>query len=327
MQGLVTIFGGSGFIGTQVVRALAEPGSGAGGARIRVAARNPGRGYKLRMLGDVGQIEVVQANVRDPQSIERALDGAEAVINLPGLLFERGRQTFQSVHVDGPRAIAEAAARRGVTRFVQMSALGADLDSASAYARSKAAGERAVREVISTATVVRPSLVFGPEDSLFNRFAAMATKSPFLPLVGGGATRYQPVYVGDVASAFARLATDPVTAGRTYELGGPAIYTFRELMELILKVTGLRRVLLPVPYPAAGLIGSLGDIQAKIGLLPPPLLTSDQVALLRTDNVVGGAEPGLLELGIQPHAAEPIVSTYLYRYRRGGQFAEAQRLA
>jgi uncharacterized protein YbjT (DUF2867 family) len=269
----------------------------------------------------------VQANIRDPQSIERALDGAEAVINLPGILFERGRQTFQSVHVDGPRAIAEAAARRGVTHFVQMSALGADLESASAYARSKAAGEGAVREVIPTATVVRPSLVFGPEDSLFNRFAAMATKSPFLPLVGGGGTRYQPVYVGDVASAFARLATDPSIAGRTYELGGPAIYTFRELMELILKVTGLRRLLLPVPYPAAGLIGALGDIQAKIGLLPPPVLTSDQVALLRTDNVVGGDEPGLLELGIQPHAAEPIVPTYLYRYRRGGQFAEAPRLA
>lgn len=322
MQGLVTIFGGSGFVGSQVVRALAEPGSQGRGARIRVAARQPGRGYKLRMLGDVGQIEVVQANLRDEASIGRALDGAEAVINLPGILFERGRQTFQSVHVDGPRRIAEAAARRGITRFVQMSALGADTQSASRYARSKAEGERAVREVIPTATVVRPSLVFGAEDALFNRFAAMAVISPALPLIGGGLTRFQPVYVADVAAAIARMILDPSTAGRTYELGGPAVYTFREMMELMLRVIGRRRILAHVPYPVAVLIGRVGDIQATIGIAPPPVLTSDQVELLRTDNVVSGTEPGLRELGIQPSAAEPVIPSYLYRYRRGGQFAE-----
>jgi len=319
MQGLVTIVGGSGFIGAQVVRALAAPGSGGGVARIRVAVRRPGRGYKLRMLGDVGQIEVVQANLRDEASIARALDGAESVINLTGILYEGGKQSFQSVHVEGPQSLAEAAAKRGIKTFVQMSALGADEHSTSSYARSKAAGEAAVRAIIPTATVVRPSIVFGQDDDFFNRFAAMAVTSPALPLIGGGQTKFQPVYVADVAAAIAQLAQGAGT-GQTFELAGPATYSFKELMQLVLHVTARNRLLVPLPFPAASLIGRAGDMAAFLGIKPP--ITLDQVELLRTDNIVSGAFPGLADLGIQARAVEPILPTYLYRYRKGGQFAE-----
>lgn len=321
MQGLVTVFGGSGFVGAQVVRALARPGSGSGGPRIRVAVRNVGRGYKLRMLGDVGQIEIVQANVRNPASIARALEGAEAVVNLPGVLYETGRQRFQSVHAMGARNVAQAAAKAGITTFVQMSALGADADGASKYARSKAEGEAAVRELIPTATIVRPSIVFGPEDDFFNRFGFMASVSPALPLVGGGVTRFQPVFVGDVAQAIARCVSDPATRGQTYELGGPAVYSFRELLQLVLRETGRNRLLVPLPFPLAGAIGRVAQLSA--GLFPP-ILTVDQVELLKSDNVVSGQAPGLADLGVQPTAVEAIVPTYLYRFRKGGQFAEAQ---
>ena len=321
MQGLVTVFGGTGFLGAQVVRALAKTG-----ARIRVAARNPGRGYKLRMLGDVGQIEVVQANIRNPQSIARALDGAEACINLVSVLFESGKQDFRALNVDGARAIAEAAKARGLTRFVQMSALGADPESPSVYARTKAEGEAVVRGLIPSAVIIRPSIVFGPEDNFFNKFAAMAMVSPVLPLVGGGETRFAPVYVGDVATAVARALTDPAAPGQIYELGGPAVYSFRELMALVVKEIHRKRLLLTIPFPVAGVIGKLGDFQAAarnaLGLIPPPAITSDQVELLRADNVVSGAYPGLADLGVQASAVEPILPTYLYRYRKGGQFAD-----
>ena len=315
MQGLVTVFGGSGFIGSQVVRALAKQG-----LRIRVAVRQPGRGYKLRMLGDVGQIEVVQANIRVPGSIRRALEGAEAVVNLVGVLHEAGRQKFQSVHVMGARNIAEAAAERGIARFVQVSALGADAESASKYARTKAAAESVVRALVPTATMVRPSVVFGQGDGFFSRFAAMAAMAPALPLIGGGETRFQPVFVGDVAAAVARCVVDPQTAGRVYELGGPAVYSFREILELVLKETHRDRVLLPLPFPAASLLGSVVELA---GVLIAPPLTADQVELLKTDNVVSAGAAGLAELGVQATAVEPILPTYLYRYRKGGQFAEA----
>lgn len=315
MQGLVTVFGGSGFVGAQVVRALARKG-----LRVRVAVRQAGRGYKLRMLGDVGQIEVVQANIRNPDSIARALVGAEAVVNLVGVLYEKGRQGFEAVHVEGARQVAEAAHAFKITRFVQMSALGADPDSPSRYARTKAAGEAAVRAVIPQATIIRPSVVFGPEDSFFNKFAAMAAISPALPLIGGGATRFQPVYVGDVAAAIARCVVDPATAGRTYELAGPATYSFRELMALVLSETRRRRILAPLPFPAGKAVGTLFQLGAW---LVPPVVTADQVELLRVDNVAGGAAPGLTDLGVQPTAVEPILPTYLYRFRKGGQFAEA----
>jgi uncharacterized protein YbjT (DUF2867 family) len=317
MQGLVTVFGGSGFVGRQVVRALAKRG-----LRVRVACRRPNLAYGMRLMGDVGQIEIVQANLRVASSVDRALDGAEACINLVGVLYEAGRQRFQSLHAMGAETVAKACAARGITRLVQMSAIGADPESASKYARTKAMGEAAARAAVPTATVIRPSVVFGPEDQLFNRFAALAVLAPALPLPGGGGTRFQPVFVGDVARAIATCVVDPATAGRTYELGGPDVLTYRQLMELVLREIGRRRLLLPLPWPVAGMIGVAGDIQAKV--LPiAPILTSDQVELLKQDNVVSPGALGLTELGVEPTAAEAIVATYLYRYRPGGQFAEA----
>jgi len=315
MRGLVTVFGGSGFVGAQVVRALAKRG-----ARVRVAVRNPGRGYRLRMLGDVGQIEVVQANIREAESISRALQGAEACVNAVAVLYESGRQTFEALHVAGAGLIAKTAAAHGVRRFVHISAIGARADSPAAYGRTKAAGEAAVRDTIPEAVILRPSVIFGPEDAFFNRFAAMAGLSPALPLIGGGATRFQPVYVGDVARAVAAALVLPETEGRIFELGGPAAYSFRELMVLMLEVIQRRRVLAPIPFPVAELMGRAGNLAAGLGLVPP--ITTDQVALLREDNVVTPGAPGLAELGLTPSALEPILPSYLYVYRPGGQYAE-----
>jgi uncharacterized protein YbjT (DUF2867 family) len=315
MKGLVTVFGGSGFVGSQIVRALARAGS-----RVRVAVRQPGRGYRLRMLGDVGQIEVVQANIRDDASVARALEGAEGCINAVAVLHESGRQTFEAVHVEGAHRAAAAAARAGVARFVQISAIGADPNSPAAYGRTKAAGEAAVREAFAGAAILRPSVVFGPDDHFFNRFAEMAMISPALPLIGGGHTRMQPVFVADVGAAVAHAVWSDEAAGRTYELGGPEAFTFRRLMEIMLEVIQRRRLLVPVPWPMAGAIGMLGDLVSSAGAPPP--LTTDQVALLRVDNVVAPGAAGLTELGVQPNAVEPIIPSYLYRYRRGGQYAE-----
>jgi uncharacterized protein YbjT (DUF2867 family) len=323
MRGLVTIFGGSGFVGGQIVRALAKQGW-----RIRVAVRKPWRAYRLRMLGDVGQIEIVQANVRVPETVERALQGAEAAVYAAGVLYQSGPQTFQSVQAEGPRTVAEAAARLGVGQFVLLSAIGADAGSASAYARTKAEGEAAVRAAIPGAVILRPSVVFGPEDEFFNRFAAMAVLSPALPLLGGGATRMQPVLVADVARAVARSLADPDAAGRTYELGGPTVYTFRQLMEITLKEIGRPRALVTVPWGLARILGALGDVQAALHgplpLIPAPPVTTDQVTLLKSDNVVAPAALGFAELGIAPTALEPIIPTYLYRYRKGGQYADLE---
>jgi NADH dehydrogenase len=316
MQNLVTVFGGSGFIGTQAVRQLAKAGW-----RIRVAVRNPNLAYRMRMLGDVGQIDLVQANIRNRASVARALDGATAAVNLVGVLYETGRQGFQAIHAMGARTVAEAARAQGVSRLVQMSALGADAGSSAKYARTKAEGEVAARAVYADAVVIRPSIVFGPDDHFFNRFAAMASFSPVLPLVGGGATRYQPVFVGDVGKAVALAATADAAAGMTYELGGPAVLTFRQLMETLLAETGQRRMLAPVPFPLARLLGAAGDLVA--GILPPPI-TADQVELLKTDNVVSGAYPGLAELGVTPTTLEAVLPTYLYRYRKGGQYADQE---
>jgi uncharacterized protein YbjT (DUF2867 family) len=320
MQGLVTVFGGSGFVGSQVVRALAKIG-----ARVRVAVRNPGRGYRLRMLGDVGQIEIVQANIRDEVSVARALEGAQACVNAVGVLFESGRQGFGDLHVDGAALMAREAVAAGAGLFVHISAIGADADSPAAYARSKAAGEAAVREAAPFATILRPSVVFGPDDAFFNRFAAMAGLSPALPLIGGGETRFQPVFVGDVAQAVARALVDPVAVGRTYELGGPGVYTFKALMEILLAEIGKSRFLAPVPFPIAGLLGKVGDIAAKAGFPPP--ITSDQVELLKVDNVVAPGALGLADLGVMPQALESVIGSYLYRYRRGGQYAELSAAA
>jgi len=319
MQGLVTVFGGSGFLGAQVVRALARRGF-----RVRVAVRQPGRGYRLRMLGNVGQIQVVQANVRNPASIARALDGAQACVNLVGLLYETGRQKFASVHVTGATNIAEAAKAAGVTRFVEISAIGANEKSHSSYARTKALGEAAVKKVFGDATIVRPSLLFGPGDGFFDRFGALSTFFWALPLIGGGKTRFQPVYVGDAAAAIAACVADTATAGKTYELGGPATYSFKELMQLILAETGRRPMLVSLPFLFAGWVGLISQMQAVI---MRPFLTVDQVALLHYDNVPTAGAPGLAELGVQPTALEAILPTYLRRYRKGGEYADAMAVA
>jgi uncharacterized protein YbjT (DUF2867 family) len=317
MQNLVTVFGGSGFIGTQAVRQLAKAGW-----RIRVAVRNPNLGYRMRMHGDVGQIDLVQTNVRNRASVQRALEGATAALNLVGVLHESGRQGFQAIHAMGAQTVAELARAEGVTRLVQMSALGADANSASKYARTKAAGELAAREAFPDAVVIRPSIVFGQDDKFFNRFAGMAATSPVLPLIGGGGTRFQPLFVGDLGKALAMATTSAAAAGQTYELGGQAVFTFRQLMEMVLAETGRRRILAPIPFPVAGLLGAAGDLVA--GLLPPPI-TSDQVELLKTDNVVSGAYPGLADLGVlTPTTLEAVLPTYLYRYRKGGQYADQE---
>jgi NADH dehydrogenase len=312
MQGLVTVFGGSGFVGGQVVRALAKAGH-----RVRVAVRNPNLAYRMRMLGDVGQIEVVQANVRNAASVARAVDGAEAVVNLVGILWESGRQKFQTLHVMGAKTVAEQAWAAGAKRLVQVSALGADLESPSKYQRTKAQGEAAVRDAFPGAVVIRPSIIFGAEDKFFNKFGQMAALFPALPLIGGGETKFQPVYVGDVAQVIAKAVAHPAAEGLTYELGGPAVYSFKALMELILRETGRNRVLAPIPFFAAGLIGKVGDLSP----INPPL-TSDQVETLKTDNVASNGLPGLAEAGVVPTAVEAVVPSYLYRYRKGGQYAE-----
>jgi uncharacterized protein YbjT (DUF2867 family) len=316
MQGLVTVFGGSGFVGGQVVRALAKAGY-----RVRVAVRNPNLGYRMRMLGDVGQIEVVQANLRNAPSVARALDGAEATINLVGVLWETGRQKFQALHVMGAKTVAEQAKAAGVKRLVHVSALGADLDSPSKYARTKALGEQAVRAAFPGAVVIRPSIMFGADDKFFNKFGQMAALFPALPLVGGGETKFQPAFVGDVAAVIAKAVASPAAEGLTYELGGPTVYSFKDLMALILRETGRRRLLVPLPWFAASLIGKVGDVAA--GLLPiAPPLTSDQVESLKADNVADKGLPGFAEAGVIPTPVESVVPSYLYRYRKGGQYAE-----
>jgi len=321
MKGLATVFGGSGFVGAQIVRALARRGH-----RVRVAVRRPGLAYRLPMLGDVGQIEIVQANIRDEESVARALEGAETCVNCVAVLHESGRQTFESLHIEGAGRVAATAVAAGAERFVQISAIGADGASASAYARTKAAGEAAVRAALPGATILRPSVVFGPADAFFNRFAAMATRAPALPLIGGGLTRFQPVFVGDVAAAVAAALEDPAAAGVTYELGGPSIYTFEALMRLMLAVIDRRPALVAVPFDAARVLGRVGDAIGRAGLLSPPI-TTDQVEMLKVDNVVAPGAPGLAALGVAATALETIIPTYLYRYRKGGQYAESLQAA
>jgi len=315
MQGLVTVFGGSGFLGRYAVRALAKDGW-----RIRVAMRRPHLAPELRVMGDVGQIELVQANVRHPESVARALEGAEAAVNLVGILFETGRQRFSVLQSEAAKAVAEAATAAGAGRFVQISAIGADATSASVYASTKAEGEAAVRAAFPAATILRPSIVFGEEDDFFNRFGGMAAMSPALPLIGGGKTRFQPVYAGDVGAAIARALTSQEAAGKTYELGGPGVYSFRALMELVLKETHHKRALVPVPFPIAEVMGAVAQLIAFTPYTPP--ITRDQVELLKSDNVASG--PGLAELKITPTVLESILPTYLWKYRQGGQFAELE---
>jgi NADH dehydrogenase len=305
----VTIFGGSGFVGRHLIHRLAREGW-----LIRIAVRRPSQANFLKPMGDVGQITPVRAPLQEQIAVEAAVEGSEAVINLVGILYERGRQRFAAVHAHGAQAVAAAAAAAGVERLIQVSAIGADLHGLADYARSKGAGEAAVKTAFPTVTILRPSIIFGPEDGFFNRFAVMARLSPVLPLIGGGQTRFQPVYVGDVAEAIARCLADPSTRGKTFELGGPQVYSFKELLELLLRVIRRRRLLVPWPF-------ALADMQAAVlERLPVPPLTRDQVRLLRRDNIVSPDALTFADLGIEPSAVEVVVPTYLDRYRPHGRF-------
>jgi NADH dehydrogenase len=311
---LVTVFGGSGFLGRSVVRALSKREY-----RVRVAVRRPELAGHLQPLGKVGQIHAVQANLRYPASIEAAMRDSHVAINLVGILAEGGAQTFDAVQGSGAGAVARAASAIGA-RMVHVSAIGADENSPSRYARSKAAGEKAVLSAIPSATILRPSVVFGPEDEFTNRFATLAQMSPALPLIGGGATKLQPVYVGDVATAVADTVDGKAKAGATYELGGPEVLSMREIMEFILRTIGRRRMLVSLPF-------GLSKLQALfLQFAPGPLkLTPDQVELLRSDNVVSVATKAagltLEGLGIAPDSLEAIAPQYLWRFRKAGQFA------
>lgn len=326
---LVVVFGGSGFIGKQVVRALAKRGY-----RIRVPMRRPHLGYELPVLGDVGQIQLMQANVRFPESIDAALEGAGAVVNLVAVLSEKGKQTFQAVHVEAAGAIAAAAAAHGIKRVVHMSALGAGPKGAR-YFRTKYAGERAVLEHAPSATILRPSIVFGPEDRFFNRFAAMAQTmhalGPFgaLPLIGGGKTKFQPVFVGDVAEAICAAIAQPQARGHIYELGGPSVYTFSELMLFVRSEIERRVALLSLPFFIAHPLGLLLSWCFALTPWDPPL-TGDQVNMLRRDTIVGAdANAGTIQdLGVTPlETIEAIAPSYLWRFRPYGQFQTRQNPA
>jgi uncharacterized protein YbjT (DUF2867 family) len=312
MDTLVAVFGGSGFLGRHVVQALARQNY-----RIRVAVRRPELAGHLQPLGRVGQIHAVQANLRHKPSILAAVRGADIVINLCGILYESGRQRFEIVHAHGPETVALAAATHDA-RMIHVSAIGADEDSTAAYARSKAQGERLVLAATPQTVIFRPSIVFGAEDAFFNRFAGMARLLPALPLIGGGHTRFQPVFAGDVATAIVKAAAGEARPGTIYELGGPEVFTFRELMEYVLATIQRRRLLVSVPFGVARLEA------AFLELLPKPLLTRDQVELLRYDNVVSEAarrEGRTLDgLGIAPATVAAIVPTYLWRFRKTGEF-------
>lgn len=304
-----TVFGASGFIGRYVVRRLA-----AEGAQVVAAVRHPDHALFLKPMGNVGQITPVRASVTDDESARAAIAGSDVVINLVGILYEHGRQTFEAVHRDGAGRVARLAAEAGAARLVQVSAIGADPAAAANYARTKGEGEVAVREAFPAATILRPSIVFGPEDDFFNRFAAMARVAPALPLIGGGTTRFQPVYVDDVAEAAMRALADPATAGQTYELGGPTVYSFADLMRLMLREIGRRRLLVPVPFGIARLKAWF------LEKLPVPPLTRDQLLMLEHDNVAQG--PGLAELGVRATPVEAVLPMYLDRYRKGNLFAQ-----
>jgi len=312
LETLVTIFGGSGFLGRHVVRALAKFGY-----RIRVAVRRPELAGHLQPLGRVGQIHAVQANLRYEASVEAAAREADILINLVGILFARGQQRFDAVHARGAEAVALAASASGA-RLVHVSAIGANERSSSHYARSKAQGEKLVLAAMPSAVILRPSVVFGPEDDFLNKFASIARISPALPLIGDGHTLFQPVFAGDIANAVVAAIEGRARGGTIYELGGPEVRTFRELMKFVLSVIERRRMLIPIPFALAKMQASL------LQLMPKPLLTTDQVELLRNDNVVSESAKHegrtLAALGIDPVALASVVPSYLWRFRKAGQF-------
>ncbi len=314
---LATVFGGSGFVGRHTVRALVR-----NGYRVRAAVRRPDLAGHLQPMGGVGQIHAVQANLRYPDSVARAVEGARIVVNLVGVLTSSGAQSFEAVHAEGARAVARAAKAAGAEHMIHVSAIGADANSAGQYGRTKAAGEAAVLAEFPEAVILRPSIIFGPEDEFFNRFAAMSTQAPLLPLIGGGRTKFQPVYVGDVAAAIVAAAEGKARPGAVYELGGPEVQTFRKLLERTLAYAGRDRGFMPMPFWAASLLGTVTSILPS-GLRP---ITADQVRMLKSDNVVSSAAENegrtLAGLGITaPHAISSIVPQYLERYMPKGQYA------
>jgi uncharacterized protein YbjT (DUF2867 family) len=309
-QHRVAILGGSGFIGRYVVKRLAERGD-----VLTVGGRHAAAAKFLQLKGNVGQVGLVNISIDDEGLLPAFVANNDAIINLVGILHEGGTQRFELVHHVAPARLARLAREAGAERFVHISAIGADPHSRSAYARTKAAGEEAVRDAFPTATILRPSVVFGPEDQFFNRLAALAMVSPVIPLIGGGATRFQPVYIGDVADAVVRCIDDSTTAGRTYELGGPKVYTLRALTELLLGEIRRKRLLVDLPY-------GLASLQARLmSLLPNPPLTPDQVEMLKHDNTVLSGALTLEMLGIVPTAVEAVLPSYLDRFRRGGWYA------
>lgn len=306
---LVTLIGGSGFVGRYIAQSMARRGW-----RVRVACRRPNEALFVKPYGAVGQVEPVQCNIRDDASLRAVIAGADAVVNCVGILYASGANTFDAVQAQGAARVARIAAEQGARHFVQLSAIGADAASPAAYARTKAAGESAVLAAFPGAVILRPSIIFGPEDQFFNRFAAMAKMSPVIPLVGGSA-RFQPVWVQDVAEAAAMGATGQAAPG-TYELGGPTVYTFRALIDLMLRVIRRRRLIVDLPMGLAKLQGRV------LQMLPKPPLTLDQVRLLERDNVVAPGARGFADLGITPTACEGVLDSYLYSYRPYGQFTD-----
>ncbi len=326
---LVTVFGASGFVGRHAVRAMAKQG-----LRIRAVSRRPNLANFLLPAGQVGQIQLMKGNVNNDEDVARAVDGAGAVVNLTGVLFGHGEQGFDAIHAEAARRIGKASREAGVGALIHLSAIGADPQADSSYAESKGSGERAVREEFPAATILRPSLIFGPEDQFFNKFASLARIMPVLPLIGGGRTRFQPVYVADVAAAIVKALKLEEARGQTYELGGPSVYTFKELLQFILRETGRRNLLLPIPYFLASLMAvgfvawnAVPELVRQIFGVPsqPPLLTVDQVRLLKSDNVVHEGARGLSDLGVTPAGMESVVPDYLWRFHPKGQFRDQAR--
>ncbi len=326
-KGLVTVFGGSGFIGRYAARTLVEAGW-----RVRIAVRRPHLAGDVRLAGSPGWVDIVQANVRHKASVAAALDGADAAVNLVGILFEKGRQNFESAQREGAINVAEACAAAGISRLVHVSAIGADPDAEADYARTKGEAEAAIRDVVPTATILRPSIVFGPEDDFFNRFAGLAshpvtTIAPFLPAIGGGKTKVQPIYAGDVADAIAAAVSRDDTAGQTYELGGPATYTFNEIYAFIGKTIARKRYGLPLPFFIAKPLGlTFGALwryvpPLSLGLFGGPPITGNQVEMLKDDNVVADGAKTAADLGVtELESVEAIVPSYLWRFRPYGQY-------
>jgi uncharacterized protein YbjT (DUF2867 family) len=306
----VTVFGGSGFIGRAIVRALAQQG-----LQVRVAVRRIELAERVKTAGDVGQVTVMRANLRMPASVSAAIAGSQAVINAAGIPFQRGRQRYQTVHVGGARTIAEAASAAGVERLIHMSGIGVDhRGSKNRYVQSKVEAESAIVAAYPSATILRPSVVFGPDDAMFNRLAKIAVMAPFVPVVGSGNAKVQPVFCGDVGAAAAAVLARPETAKTVFELGGPRVYTYREIAALVLREIDRRKPIIGVPAPLMKIAGFFAEF------LPVPPLTHDQVDLLTEDNVARPGAPGLADLGIQPTAAEVILPTYLDRFRLGGRY-------